>query len=174
MHATFFTLGTQMRSHPDVVAEIDRRGHEVASHGFQHRHHLASSPRAIRLDLEAAVETHKEILGEAPRFYRPTYGQLCAKTLIEARRHGMEVVLWSRWGKEFAESDPERVLQRLEPGLVPGAILLLHDNDVSCPTGTGDLTRRTLPILQRSLRHEGLTAVSVGQLLGPAGRLADR
>jgi peptidoglycan/xylan/chitin deacetylase (PgdA/CDA1 family) len=165
LRATFFVLGTQMRSHPDTVAEIAARGHEVACHGFEHRHHLYSSPRTIRRDLAAAVQVHRDILGRPPRFYRPTYGQLCAATLVEARRHGMEVVLWSRWGKEFAESEPESVLRRLEPGLVPGAILLLHDNDVSCRAGTGDLTRTVLAPLATSLREKALTSVTLEQLL---------
>ena len=165
MQSTFFVLGTQMCAHPDTVLEIAARGHEVASHGFEHRHHLLSSPRAIRLDLATAVQTHRDILGRPPRFYRPTYGQLCVATLVEARRHGMEVVLWSRWGKEFAESEPEPVLRRLEPGLVPGAILLLHDNDVSCRTGTGALTRRVLGPLRRSLQDKGLKPVTLDRLL---------
>jgi peptidoglycan/xylan/chitin deacetylase (PgdA/CDA1 family) len=166
MRATFFVLGAQIRAFPDTVVEIAARGHEVASHGFEHRHHLFSSPRAIRLDLEMAVQAHRDILGRTPRFYRPTYGQLCAATLVEAQRQGMEVVLWSRWGKEFAESEPGPVLSRLEPGLVAGAILLLHDNDVSCPTGTGDLTRSLLKPLGRSLQDKGLTSVTLEKLLG--------
>jgi peptidoglycan-N-acetylglucosamine deacetylase len=165
MRATFFVLGIQMRAHPDTVVEIADRGHEVACHGFEHRHHLSSSPRAIRLDLATAVQVHRDILGRPPRFYRPTYGQLCAATLVEARRHQMEVVLWSRWGKEFVESEPGPVLRRLEPGLVPGAILLLHDNDVSCRAGTGDLTRSVLGPLGASLGEKGLTSVTLEQLL---------
>jgi peptidoglycan/xylan/chitin deacetylase (PgdA/CDA1 family) len=165
MRATFFVLGTQMRTHPDIVAEIAARGHEVACHGFEHRHHLYSSPWAIRSDLGTAVQIHRDILGRPPRFYRPTYGQLCAATLVEAQRHGMEVVLWSRWGKEVAESEPGPVLQRLAPGLVSGAILLLHDNDVSCRAGTGDLTRSVLGPLAKSLREKGLKSVTLEQLL---------
>lgn len=165
MRATFFVLGIQMRAYPDIVVEIEARGHEVASHGFEHRHHLLSSPWAIRSDLQAAVQTHRDILGRAPRFYRPTYGQLCTATLVEAQRQGMEVILWSRWGKEFAETEPEPVLRRLGPGLVPGAILLLHDNEVTCRAGTGDLTRSVLGPLRRSLEDKGLSAVTLGQLL---------
>ncbi len=167
MRATFFVLGTQMRAHPDTVVEIAARGHQVACHGFEHRHHLSSSPRAIRQDLATAVQIHRDVLGRPPRFYRPTYGQLCAATLVEARRQHLEVVLWSRWGKEFVESESGPVLRRLEPGLVPGAILLLHDNDVSCRAGTGDLTRRVLRPLGTSLRAKGLKSVTLDQLLPP-------
>ena len=35
--ATFFTLGCVAREHPDLVRDIAARGHEVASHGMDHR-----------------------------------------------------------------------------------------------------------------------------------------
>src|SRR5437867_1597127 len=35
--ATFFTLGWVARKNPRLVAEIARRGHEVACHSFWHR-----------------------------------------------------------------------------------------------------------------------------------------
>ncbi|MHB8330033.1 MAG: polysaccharide deacetylase family protein, partial [Acidimicrobiales bacterium] len=44
MRATFFVLGTQAQAHPDLVAEIRRRGHTVGSHGHRHEHHLLRTP----------------------------------------------------------------------------------------------------------------------------------
>jgi peptidoglycan-N-acetylglucosamine deacetylase len=165
IRATFFVLASQIRTHPKEAQEIVRRGHEIASHGFAHRRHLLSTPRAIRRDFEMAVSVHRDTLGLSPRFYRPPYGQIAAVTLFEARRHEMEVVLWSVWGKEFAETQPEMVLRRLEPGLIRGAVVLLHDNDVSCRTGTGDLTRRTLRTLCGSLEEKGLAPVTLNQMI---------
>ena len=34
---TFFTLGWVAERHPEMVREIARRGHEIASHGYSHR-----------------------------------------------------------------------------------------------------------------------------------------
>jgi peptidoglycan/xylan/chitin deacetylase (PgdA/CDA1 family) len=165
LRATFFVLGRQLEAFPEMGRAMVERGHEVASHGYDHFHHLLARPSAISPDVHRAVEVHQTVLGEAPRFYRPTYGQLCSATLSAARRHGLEVILWSRWGKEFAETEPQAVRRRLEPGLVPGAIVLLHDNDVSCRPGTGALTRRVLPSLADDLAERGLRAVTVGELL---------
>jgi peptidoglycan-N-acetylglucosamine deacetylase len=167
-HATFFVLASQMLAYPDMTREIVSRGHEVASHGFAHCKHLLSTPRVIRQDFSDAMTVHHDLLGSTPRFYRPPYGQLSAVTLLEARRHGMEVVLWSRWGKEFGERSPEPVLRRLEPGLTPGAIVLLHDNDVSCRAGTGDLVRKTLPSLRWKLEEKGLDAVTLDHMTRPS------
>lgn len=165
LQATFFVLGRQLEAFPEMGRAMVERGHEVASHGYDHFHHLLARPSAVAVDVHRAVEAHRTVLGEAPRFYRPTYGQLCAATVMAARRHGLEVILWSRWGKEFAETEPGAVGRRLEPGLVPGAIVLLHDNDVSCRPGTGALTRQVLPSLADDLAARGLQAVTVGELL---------
>lgn len=171
MTATFFLLGSQMRRFPALARSIVDRGHEVAIHGLHHRHHLVSTPGSTRRDLEGAVTAHREVLGTVPRFYRPTYGQLSTAALIEARRHQLEVVLWSRWGKEFAEADPAPVVERLLPGLRPGAILLLHDSDVSCPPGTAERTHAALPLLAGALNDRSLRAVCLGQLIGDSERV---
>jgi peptidoglycan/xylan/chitin deacetylase (PgdA/CDA1 family) len=166
MKATFFVLGRQLAAHPDLAREMVRRGHEVATHGFDHRHHLLSRPRTIRRDLDAAVQAHRDILGVKPRYLRPPYGQCSTATMVEARRHGLEVVLWSRWGKEFAEREPGPVMDRLQPGVKPGAIILLHDVDVSCRPGTAALTRQTLPTLGALLEARSLTGVTLSRLVG--------
>jgi peptidoglycan/xylan/chitin deacetylase (PgdA/CDA1 family) len=37
LEATFFVLGWVADRFPDLVREIERRGHEVATHGYSHR-----------------------------------------------------------------------------------------------------------------------------------------
>jgi polysaccharide deacetylase family protein (PEP-CTERM system associated) len=46
--ATFFTLGWIARAHPALVREIAARGHEVASHGMDHRMLTELTPDAFR------------------------------------------------------------------------------------------------------------------------------
>ena len=165
MRATFFVLGSQAEAHPELIGEILRRGHGVGSHGYVHEHHLLHSPAWIRRDLDRSVAA-LEALGCRPRWYRPTYGQLTARTILEARRNDMEVVLWSAWGREWAETDPAPVIGRLERKLEPGAIVLLHDTDVRCPPGTAARTRATLRLLTARLDEMSLRAVTLDQALG--------
>ena len=164
MRATFFVLGSQARAHPDLVAEIVRRGHGVGSHGFSHEHHLLRSPRWIRRDLARAVEA-LDACGVRTRWFRPPYGQLTARTVLEARRQGMEVVLWSAFGHEWAEPDAEAVIAHLAPRLEPGAIVVLHDTEVDAPAGTARRTHGALEMLGPVLDGLGLPAVSLEELL---------
>jgi peptidoglycan-N-acetylglucosamine deacetylase len=168
LRATFFLLGAQIAAHPDIAREIASRGHEVGTHGFVHRHHLLSSPREIGRDLDRAVATHRAVLDASPRFFRPPYGQLTLASLLAARPHRLETVLWSASAREWATDTAEAALARLGPGLGPGAIVLLHDNDVSCPRGTGELTRSLLGPLATRLQAHGLRGVSIGEMLDEA------
>ena len=166
MRATFFVLGSLAASHGELVTEIRRRGHGIGLHGDRHEHHLLRSPGWIRRDTAAAVAV-LEALGVRPRWYRPPYGQLTATTLVEARRHGMDVVLWSAWGREWAETEPGPVMARLERRLEDGAVVLLHDTDVSCPPGTAARTHAVLELLAEELSRRALGAVDLDALFTP-------
>jgi polysaccharide deacetylase family protein (PEP-CTERM system associated) len=50
-HATFFILGWVAERCPALVADIDRAGHEVASHGYGHGLVYDMTPEAFREDL---------------------------------------------------------------------------------------------------------------------------
>jgi polysaccharide deacetylase family protein (PEP-CTERM system associated) len=72
--ATFFVLGCVAERHPDVVAAIARGGHEVASHGWDHRRVTQQTPEEFRASVrrtKAALEdmTGAPVLGfRAPSF----------------------------------------------------------------------------------------------------------
>lgn len=168
MRATFFVLGTLADAHPDLVSEIVARGHGVGCHGYRHERHLLRTPGWIRQDTAAAVAA-VERRAPRPRWYRPPYGQLTASTVLEARRMGMEVVLWSAWGHEWTGQGPQPVLARVMRALDPGGIVLLHDTDECCPPGTARRVHAVLPMVAEHLELRGLRAVSLDQLMAAQG-----
>jgi peptidoglycan-N-acetylglucosamine deacetylase len=162
---TFFCLGEHVRRHPDLVAEIGRRGHQVEVHGQRHEHHLARTPRWVDRDLGEAVDSMGSC-GVAPRWYRPSYGQATGATLVFARRHGLRTVLWSAWGKEWTTDDPSKVAARVAGGLGPGAIVLLHDDDSFGRRGMWRTGLAALPLVAAELQRRQLEAVTLDRLLG--------
>jgi polysaccharide deacetylase family protein (PEP-CTERM system associated) len=72
--ATFFIVGELARDNPDLVREIHSGGHEVASHGWDHRRVLAMTPEEFRQDLHRSVDILQQIIGEPVCGYRaPTF-----------------------------------------------------------------------------------------------------
>lgn len=72
--ATFFIVGELARDQPDLVREIHRAGHEVASHGWDHRRILEMTPEAFRDDLRRSKDVLEQITGTSVLGYRaPTF-----------------------------------------------------------------------------------------------------
>lgn len=165
LRATFFVTGTEVAAHPGLVEEIRAGGHAVETHGMAHEHHLLRGPRWVLADTARALDGLGS-LGIAPSFLRPPYGQASAGTLLAARRHRLVPVLWSAWGREFAQRSPEAVSARVTGRLRPGSIVLLHDSDRLCGSGSVEAVEGALPIIAEELERRGLQSVTVGELLG--------
>ena len=72
--ATFFTLGWIAERHPAMVRRIVAAGHELASHGYDHRRVDAMEPAAFREDLRRTKAILEDLGGVAVRGYRaPTF-----------------------------------------------------------------------------------------------------
>ena len=62
--ATFFVLGWAAHRHPELVREIDRRGHEVASHSYHHKIVYRQSHEEFRTDLVRSKNVLEELIGK--------------------------------------------------------------------------------------------------------------
>jgi polysaccharide deacetylase family protein (PEP-CTERM system associated) len=71
---TFFTLGLVARRHPRLVRAIVGRGHELASHGWDHTPIHALGPARFRADVRSAKLALEQASGHAVAGYRaPNY-----------------------------------------------------------------------------------------------------
>jgi polysaccharide deacetylase family protein (PEP-CTERM system associated) len=72
--ATFFFLGWIADRYPEAVADVARRGHEVAIHGYAHRLVYRQSPDEFVRDLERALAAvRKAYAGPILGFRAPTF-----------------------------------------------------------------------------------------------------
>ncbi|MEX1184580.1 MAG: XrtA system polysaccharide deacetylase [Gemmatimonadota bacterium] len=60
---TFFVLGWIARRHPELVLEIARQGHEVASHGWDHARVTTLTPDAFRVSVRRSKDILESITG---------------------------------------------------------------------------------------------------------------
>lgn len=74
LKATFFVVGQLARSDPALVRAIQNAGHEVASHGWDHRRVLDMDPGQFREDLRSARDALEQAAGGPVFGYRaPTF-----------------------------------------------------------------------------------------------------
>jgi polysaccharide deacetylase family protein (PEP-CTERM system associated) len=72
--ATFFVLGWVAEHYPQLVRDIDRSGHEVACHSYNHRLIYDLTPHEFREDLKKAKHLLEDITGSPVTGFRaPSY-----------------------------------------------------------------------------------------------------
>ncbi len=166
--ATFFVIGTRAARHPELLAEIVRRGHALGNHTYAHSWATAAlSVRRLVADLQRAQATLRAA-GCEPRWFRPPIGIVSPRVNAAARRAGLRLVGWTVSARDGVATRPARALGRLLRGARPGAILALHD-----AAEHGDRVPVALLVLPRlldELEARKLRSVTIDELLAPAER----
>lgn len=92
--ATFFILGWVAKTAPEVVAEIARRGHEIACHSYRHQLVYTQTPDEFEHDLVTALDWIEAASGHRPTCYRaPGFSLIaeCVWAFDILALHGIEI-----------------------------------------------------------------------------------
>jgi polysaccharide deacetylase family protein (PEP-CTERM system associated) len=81
VEATFFVLGWVADRFPDLVREIERRGHEVATHGYSHQLLTSMRPEEFRADLQRSLVALARTTTQEVRGFRAPSFSLTKRTL---------------------------------------------------------------------------------------------
>lgn len=123
--ATFFTLGWIAEREPGLVREIAERGHEVASHGSDHRRVTTITKDEFRDSVRSSKRTLEDITGtpvfgyRAPSFSIPRGSEWALEILLEENyRYDSSLFPVRRKGYGFVggNRDPHRL--KLATGII--------------------------------------------------------
>ncbi|MBB5687393.1 XrtA system polysaccharide deacetylase [Sphingobium boeckii] len=78
--ATFFTLGWVAERHPALIRRIAEAGHEIASHGWDHKRVSALTPTAFRADIARTRTLLEQLSGQRVTGYRAPSFSIDART----------------------------------------------------------------------------------------------
>jgi peptidoglycan/xylan/chitin deacetylase (PgdA/CDA1 family) len=160
--ALFFVSGEQVATQPRLVQEIASAGHEVALHGFRHQTRREWSRRALMDDTLRALDAVFAASGLVPRLYRPPHGVFTLSGLRLIRSLGLEPLLWSKWGRDWARrASPASIARRATMDIRAGDVVLLHDSDCYGTPGSWRRTADALPQIIEHIAFAGLRAASV-------------
>lgn len=79
--ATFFTLGWIAEQTPDLVREIARRGHEIASHGYSHQLIYKQSRKLFYDETKRSKEILEDIVNKRVLGYRAASYSITSESL---------------------------------------------------------------------------------------------
>ncbi len=155
LKATFFVLGDHVRRHPDIIRRMVADGHEVENHSWDHPDMRRLDEAARRKEIED-TEALLRSLGAEPRFFRPPYGSYDQALVDQARKEGLEVVLWSRDSEDWRY----HTVAALEGNILPAGqgahgVFLFHD--------IHDSTIVAMAAVLDDLKAKGCTFVTVAR-----------
>ncbi|HXO43758.1 MAG TPA: polysaccharide deacetylase family protein [Thermoanaerobaculia bacterium] len=170
VRATFFCIGRRAENHPELVAEMVRRGHRVENHSYSHPHAFACyPPAAMRREVRRAQEALARAGGIRPRWFRAPAGFRGPLLERELAAAGLHLASWTRRGFDTVSRDPGRVAARLLKGAAGGDVLLLHDGSAARHRGGAPVVLAALPRVLDELARRGLRAVPLPMPAGAAG-----
>lgn len=161
--ATFFVIGQNAEREPEVVRQLEARGHAVGSHTYSHVK-LNTVPLASAKD--EIDRGHAALLATGVRdagLFRAPHGQKTFGVFRHLRRRGLRLIAWTSGVYDTDCPSADVIAGRARRFVRPGSILLLHDgkygHDRTAMTGA-------LQQILELARGRGLRLVTVPELLG--------
>ena len=120
--ATFFMVGENVARYPDLISEIQNRGHAIGNHSYNHIKGWKTSDTEYYANIEEAAKHIPATL------FRPPHGQIRphqARYLLNKYK----IVMWSILTGDYDPSKtPEECFNNVRKNLKPGAIVVFHDS----------------------------------------------
>ncbi len=161
--ATFFCVGSNAESYPELIRREIAEGHEVANHTYNHYHVCKLSGSELESDIFACNDTLQRITGRRVRLFRPPEGVCSEDVKSICDKSDMTIVLWSVDTRDWAHTPLEEMLCNVKSNVRNGSIILMHDF-IGKNSPTPAALRQIIPML----RELGYEMVTVSQLVGQA------
>jgi peptidoglycan-N-acetylglucosamine deacetylase len=184
--ATFFVVGGNAETHPDLVKRAYDQGCEIGNHTFTHPDLSLLSNRRATLELNATQRAIQSVTGHSTTLFRPPYnadsepntvsevepvdladkiGYVAIGEKIDPQDWNLSVVLPNgQIRPKTAEDIAQDILKSVHENAgrkSDGNMILLHDAG-----GPRDQTLAALKLFVPQLQSEGYRFVSVSTLLG--------
>ncbi len=172
--ATFFIIGSNAETYPELVRRMVADGHEVGNHTFTHPNLSETPPRMIPLELNATQRLFQALTGRSMRLFRPPYLGDAEPTDPEqivpveiAQRMGyiavgehVDPLDWELPGARTILNRTVELVRGARPGLSRN-IVLFHDAG-----GDRSQTVEALTAIIHKLKAGGYRFVPVSRLIG--------
>lgn len=161
--ATFFVLGCNVKSHPDIVKRAYESGHYIANHGYSHKYSkIYKDTNAVLEEYNKTEEAIRTAIGNSKyssnlfRFPGGSYGgpyeNIKKKARKELNKQGIAYLDWSALTYDAEGADNEKeVLTNLKETMNgwDNVVILMHD------APDKEITYKTLEAVIEYLQDKG-------------------
>ena len=156
--ATFFCIGNRIAGNENILQQIKEDGHIIGNHSYSHHFwfDMFSSKKMLD-DLRLMDEELKRVTGLQPKLFRPPYGVTNPNLKKAITAGNYTPVGWSVRSMDTVTKDENKLLDKINKALNPGAVFLFHD--------TSATTLNVLPAFIKEVKNRGYHIVPLDKLL---------
>lgn len=120
--ATFFCLGKNVVTNPEIFARIKNEGHEIGSHSYSH----PDGWKTPNISYLKDVLKGNSFINAG--LFRPPYGHI-SLSQTSALKKRFRLIMWDVISGDFDQSiTPEKCLDNVVSSTVAGSIVVFHDS----------------------------------------------
>ncbi|MBW4497294.1 MAG: polysaccharide deacetylase family protein [Oscillatoria princeps RMCB-10] len=158
--ATFFWVGKNVQTYPEIAKQVVAAGHAIGNHTWDHPTNSMDRETAAK-QIDSTNDYIFETTGVRTALFRPPGGALLNGLADYARNRQDAVVLWSVDTRDWqASTSVQMLVSTVLNEAKPGGIVLMHDGG-----GNRWRTVEALPAIIAGLRELGYRFVTVPELL---------
>ncbi|PWW07516.1 peptidoglycan/xylan/chitin deacetylase (PgdA/CDA1 family) [Paenibacillus cellulosilyticus] len=162
--ATFFVLGSLAARYPALVRRMEREGHTVGNHSYNHAVFSQLTAEQYNRQIARTDAILAPLVGYSPRYIRPPYGEIRSAQVQWAKRNGYVIVNWDVDSVDWRSLRSRAVIINVRKTLQPGSIILQHAGGGATQDLSG--TVEALPVIIRMLKNKGYELVTIPEMLG--------
>lgn len=158
--ATFFMIGCNVKSYPEVAKLVMNKGHEIGSHTYSHPHMRSISLSQFEKELKQTEDILCENSIPRPKLFRPPEGFRSAEQMAFLENAGYQAIVWSVDTHDWQGKNAGEIVAFVLKNIKGGDIVLFHDY-TSCRNTTITALEQLIP----QLLKDGYTFVTVSELM---------
>ncbi len=121
--ATFFCVGENVKTHPDIFERIKANGHAIGNHTHNHIKGWKSSTQDYLNNIEKASSYISS------KLFRPPYGQIYPRQIAAISKLKYKIIMWTilslDWNNQVSK---EKCLKNVIDNSSDGDIIVFHDS----------------------------------------------
>jgi len=126
--ATFFCIGKNIETHPEILKQIIADGHLVGNHSYSHSKFFDFyNAKQIVAEIKKTDALLEKYTSKKINFFRPPYGVTTPSIRRALNITGHKVIGWNIRSLDGGTKNKELIFNRIIKRVSPGGIVLLHD-----------------------------------------------
>ena len=159
VNATFFVTGDFVSRYPKAIQKLDEAGHDLGSHGDNHKHMTRLSKEENLAELKGCFDKIKALTGKEIDLFRAPYGDYNEELVQLAKEDGYYTIQWDVDSLDWKDYGVDNIIKTVteHKNLRNGSIILLHNG--------AKYTKDALEQMIILLKKQGYTFVPVSKLI---------